>query len=273
VVVAVATTVVCVASAARVISFLAACAACVCVLAVAAVYAQRRGRGLGRHSPDPPFVAVINLDRNADRLRNFATAYYDVSDLAPLTLTRVPGVDGKAVDWTRFVSRDALERLMTVARTGYRESHPDLTPGAVGCYLSHLRAWDAIAESGAAYGIVFEDDASPPDGVYAALRGAIANVPENDDWDMMLLGYFGGRARRVGNGVARVDSFLGMHGYAITARAIAELRDTMLPMSQQVDWEMNGRIASRGLRVYALDPPLVVQRWQGTDIQQPLRRR
>lgn len=220
---------------------------------------RRRGPGV------TPVSLVINLPKNRDRMRVFTEAY-SASDLAVVPVQRVPAVDGKSVDWSRFLTSEALERLMTVQAVGYREAHPDLTPGAVGCYLSHMRAWKAVADSGKPYGLVFEDDAAVPPKAWGRIQAAVDRVPRN--WDILLLGWEGS-GNPMSGPVWRVDRFLRLHAYAISAKAAAQLVDTMLPISQQIDWELSSRI-SAGLQVFAVMPQLVPVRWQGTDVQVPL---
>lgn len=221
-------------------------------------------RGADRH---PTAVAlVINLERNPGRLDSFLRAYW-ASDLSSVRLQRINAIEVKSADWYRYLSSEALERLMTMQRTGYRVSHPDLTPGAVGCYLSHVQVWKAIARAGVDHGFVFEDDTHQiPGDTLARFRAALAHVPR--DWDIVLLGCEG-TGTPVGPGVMRMDSFLRLHAYAISAAAARALPDTMMPIRKQIDWELSGRIPS-GLKVYALHPPYVLTTWVGTDIQSPL---
>ena len=62
-------------------------------------------------------------------------------------LTRISAVDGAA--WSE------------TERAGYQGSGGSrpLNPGEIGCWLSHRRAWAAILQTGAAWGVVLEDDA------------------------------------------------------------------------------------------------------------------
>lgn len=210
-------------------------------------------------------AVVISLARTPHRFATFAAAY-GASDLAGTRLARVEAVDGLATDLARHVEAGAMERLREMQRTGHRRGHPDLTPGAVGCYLSHLRAWRAVAASGAPYGLVFEDDARVPVRVRDALQRAVEGLPP--DWDILLLGHEG-EGERAGPGVLRMRRFLRLHAYAISARAASRLPDAMLPIRQQVDWELSSRIPG-GLRVFATDPQLVPVEWKGTTVQSPL---
>ena len=215
-----------------------------------------------------PYVGVVNLDRNADRLGTFLQKY-ESSDFAAWPCGRVAAVDGKRADWERVVEPVALNKLMIVQKTGVREDHPDLTPGAVGCYLSHMMAWRRIVASGRPWGLVFEDDADVPAGARRALEAHMRTLPS--DWDVFLLGYEAhGTPEAKAGGLLSIPRFCRLHAYAITARAAERLARTMLPMTQQVDWAMSDRIQVGDLKVYASPQQIVPFTWQGTEIQTPL---
>lgn len=214
-----------------------------------------------------PWVCVINLDRNADRLRTFMRKY-ESDDFAAWPCERLAAVDGKRANWARVVEAAALKKLVTVDQTGVREDHPDLTAGAVGCYLSHVRAWQRIAASGQPWGLVFEDDADVPVGARRALEAHMRKVPP--DWDVFLLGYEA-RGTPVADGLLSIPRFCRMHAYVITAKAAERLASTMLPMTQQVDWAMSDRIQAGDLNVYASRQQIVPFTWQGTEVQTPLK--
>lgn len=233
------------------------------VLALAAGSHASRSRGTVA-----PFSLVINLGHRADRLAAFRAIYYS-SDFAAVPLERLESVDGRAADWSMLLDGPALQRLATVQRTGVRASHEELTPGAIGCYLSHMEAWRRVASSGAPYAFVFEDDAVVDPHALAAFEAARQQAPPG--WDILLLGCSGGRASALSLNLTRVDDFLGLWAYAISADAARALHATMLPLSQQVDHEVTGRIKAGLLRIYAVQPFAAQHSWdQGTDIQLPV---
>lgn len=236
------------------------------VLYAVLLMSKQRSPGPSHGTPEVLSI-VINLPRNKDRLHRFLKAYH-ASDFTRVPIRRLVAIDGNDVDWSEYLDNEALEQLMTMQRTGYRKAHPDLTPGAVGCYLSHLQAWRRIAESGAPYGFVFEDDAKLPRTALRTFERALLGVPS--EWDIILLGYMG-KGEPVTPDVKRMDGFLCLHAYAISAAAAKRLWKNMMPIRQQVDWELNVRMRDEGLDVYGLSPILVYQDWQGTDIQAPLK--
>lgn len=234
-------------------------------LVVVLVYVYRARR----HTPKQGAVhvaLVINLAHRPERLAAF-TSTYEASDLAPVPLRRIEAFDGRSLDWSRFLSDEALERLHMMRKTGYRMDHPDLTPGAVGCYLSHVQAWREVARSGAAVGLVFEDDAQLPAKVMPTFEEAMRDAP--DDWDILCLGHFA-QGDLVSPRLVRVSLLLGLFAYAVSARAARSLPSRVFPITQQLDWELSRLIRDEGLKVYAVNPAYVkIYPWK-TDIQTPL---
>ena len=59
----------------------------------------------------------------------------------------------------------------------------------IGCAMAHVKVWKLFLESGAKYGIVFEDDVVFEDNFREELDIGIKNTP--DDFDILYLGCFG----------------------------------------------------------------------------------
>ena len=118
---------------------------------------------------------VINLDQSTARLE----AIQAQARAAGLSLTRVPGVLGRAVD---------LRQATDVDSRGYALRHGRaINMNEVGCYLSHLRALKAFLESDAAFGIILEDDAGLPTGYLDLIQRLLAR---QHAWDIVKLSAF-----------------------------------------------------------------------------------
>jgi glycosyl transferase, family 25 len=118
---------------------------------------------------------VINLDHSTERL----AAIQKQAEVVRLPLTRVPGVLGRAVD---------LANTPAVDVRGYALRHGrDISMNEVGCYLSHLRALDAFLASGAAFGIILEDDAGLPAGYLDLIQRLLE---KQHAWDIVKLSAF-----------------------------------------------------------------------------------
>lgn len=90
---------------------------------------------------------IINLKRATQRWtrmtqRLSTSAYYRIH--------RIPGVEGTDLD---------LQHVALDSATTRRYFGQDLGKGSIGCYLSHVNAWEALIASNAPYGLILEDDA------------------------------------------------------------------------------------------------------------------
>lgn len=105
---------------------------------------QRVARTLADKPPegDEYAVALINLDRNAERLAEMRRQLAGCT--APLH--RISGVEGG------LLPRAAVLRLAGDADSGR---------GTLGCFLSHAAAWELMLDRGLAHCLVIEDDVVP----------------------------------------------------------------------------------------------------------------
>ena len=91
---------------------------------------------------------VINLDRSKERLNQIARQL----DGFGLSWERFPAVDGTAL------SDETCDRLLDPTGKAARYHRP-LSKGELGCFLSHYRLWQKIADSDLKAAVILEDDA------------------------------------------------------------------------------------------------------------------
>jgi glycosyl transferase, family 25 len=145
--------------------------------------------------PDWP-VLVINLDRRSDRL----ALMRERLSAQGLAFERITAVDARAPD---FAERAApFPRYGAIGQIG---------DGMLACNLSHACAWERIVASGAAAGVVLEDDALPSPG-FAGFLGALAAA---------RLGYDLVKLERYRN---ERGVFLHRRGAMVAGRQVARLR-------------------------------------------------
>ncbi len=212
---------------------------------------------------------VINLPKDSDRLSNFTRLYRD-SDLNSHSLITVEGVNGRALAIQDYITPDAYNEIELIEKNNYRTKHHQLTRGAVGCYLSHLKAQNLIMDSGNYFGVIFEDDALITPNVHAAIQYSLRIIPV--DWDIILLGsiaftYTDHELYR------KIKSFWGLWGYMINIKAIATLQQYAgKPFDRQIDHQVTKLISEGKLKVYAPPQDYVFQsRDFGSNIQTPLK--
>ncbi|ABL70841.1 glycosyltransferase family 25 protein [Paracoccus denitrificans] len=130
---------------------------------------------------DPPDrlvpVYLINLDGSDERLRS-ATRQLDE---AGIPFERVPAFDGRALRIEEFPDYDPAGAMAYMGRP--------LRGGEIGCYLSHLDCARRFLDSGAEYGVVFEDDMQLKPGFAKGLRILSDWLDRHDrDWDLINIG-------------------------------------------------------------------------------------
>ncbi|WP_287886390.1 MULTISPECIES: glycosyltransferase family 25 protein [Paracoccus] len=132
--------------------------------------------GLGLQARLIP-VYLINLDGSDERLRS-ATRQLDEAGIA---FERVPAFDGRALQVDEFPDYDPAGAMAYMGRP--------LRGGEIGCYLSHLDCARRFLDSGAEYGVVFEDDMQLKPGFAEGLRILSDWLDRHDrDWDLINIG-------------------------------------------------------------------------------------
>lgn len=179
------------------------------------------------------------------RPARYASMMKRLGPILSLRVQPVIGVSGATL------SMDKLRREGTYAK---KYADLSMTRGAVGCFLSHVRAWEALVRSGEAHALVLEDDANMPvtPRFAARLKAAIADLDKSvPEWGVLLLGR-GTNSRavsRVSPGVVRVCKSWGLFSYIISRAAAIDLLSKWRPMYRPVDTWVTGQFAC-----YAMDP-------------------
>jgi len=189
---------------------------------------------------------VINLAANTRRL----TASAAQLEAAGLPWHRVDGVNG----WQ--MTPEAMAEVYDAKRNARDGKHALVAP-EIGCYLSHVAAWTAIAEGG----FIFEDDFAADDTLADKL--SLLSTPQ-DMWDMVKLFSFDPQPKMV------TEEPLGPYriglpyrvptcliGYGVTKQAAAHLAGRAIPFFRPVD-EDQKFVWETGLRVALILPPPVL---------------
>jgi glycosyl transferase, family 25 len=192
---------------------------------------------------------IINLDCATERWRfvegNFAAT--------GIPFTRISAVDGRKLTLPIPEYDEARYRR----RTGQRNN-----PGAIGCFLSHIKAMHAFLESPADIGIVTEDDIVAVPNLRQVVESALAY---QDTWDILRLAGFHNPhpvayAELPGGFKVSVcfTQLCGTGAYALTRHATEVLVKRLLPMTIPIDHALD-REWAYGLRQAAIIPLPVSQ--------------
>ena len=124
---------------------------------------------------------VINLERSPQRLQRIKSQ-----------------LDDQRVAFSRLLAVDGVELLDSDVTGLYSFDDPDahykqLNKGEIGCYLSHINAWQAIVDQQLDYAIILEDDVKLT-GDINKLFDVVNQMPK--DWDYIKMAEHS-RKRRV----------------------------------------------------------------------------
>lgn len=90
---------------------------------------------------------VVNLDRSTDRWERASRIFKNLN----IDIERISAVDG------RKMSQLELQAL----RPEFKDRHfwlKEMTPGEIGCYLSHIKAWETFLKTNEKWALIMEDD-------------------------------------------------------------------------------------------------------------------
>lgn len=212
-----------------------------------------------------PHVFLINLDRSADRLARCAP----ILDALGLTWERVPGIEGKKLPSAQLVA-------LNPHPAPHGEWFRPLTPGEIGCFLSHLRCWQLIAERGIDCGLVLEDDFDVHDAcTLQALQTLAASATGAHPWDVLKLTRLRRNAQHIATlrPASSAGPALGLcfggkgpedgTAYLVSRRGAAKLTPKREHLLRPVDFELK-HFWERDLTVYSASPDMF---WQvGSEI-------
>ncbi len=204
-------------------------------------------------------VFLINLDRSTDRLARCAP----LLDRLGVEWQRVPGVEGRQLSPERLAA-------LNPHPAPHDEWFRRLTPGEIGCFLSHLRCWQLIEAQDLDCAVILEDDFDVHEACTLARLEALARSATGAaPWDVLKLTRLRKGARTItslGDGLSLCEGGKGPEdgcGYMVSRRGAAKLTPRREHLLRPVDFELK-HVWERDLTVYSASPDMF---WQvGSDI-------
>lgn len=182
-----------------------------------------------------------------------------------ITYERIEGIDGKMLDLDKLDKTLITDRGKTYAKGENKKRWGlTLTPGAVGCALSHKKIWDQIGDEPI---IVLEDDINISDKFQSAIEEMMGIIPE--DWELVYLGshikpkilnesvkpYFVPRGQ-----------VNGTIGYMINKKGVEKIRQKCFPLNEnQIDTILYSNF--KKWKVYHMNPVVITNRKSKSDVQ------
>eukprot|EP01065_Artemidia_motanka_P023144 TRINITY_DN2757_c0_g1_i4.p1 TRINITY_DN2757_c0_g1~~TRINITY_DN2757_c0_g1_i4.p1 ORF type:complete len:269 (+),score=48.27 TRINITY_DN2757_c0_g1_i4:232-1038(+) len=240
---------------------------------------------------------VINLDRRRDRMERFVRLLgADPGGRWLLsTSRRLPGVDGASLDISsvpaavvspRAVAELSLHEASNAPTIDRKDPQRDpmgtfsahLTRGALGCALSHRKAWQLVEALDLDWALILEDDLFF---VRSDFRESLQCVVSQmqTGWDIVYLGYHGGRPTLEGAAPQPLlvscggTLMCGIYGYMLSRAGAQKLLGSVFPLEEQVDVAMaraatrvnlsSWKVADGGILLWSLPSQLTMD----TDVQ------
>lgn len=189
-------------------------------------------------------VVLINLERSVKRREQMQRRLHELG----LAYHWLKGVDGK-------LHAEELLKTVDVAKFE-RNVGRDVLLGEIGCYHSHLKAWQYLLETSDDTLLVLEDDVVFGDGFLTALELALQH---KSSWDFLKLNKI--RAKQpvcqqsLGSYAlnAYIGPATGFGAYLIQRHTIESILPRMLPIRRPIDHEAD-RIFEHDFRHFGLEP-------------------
>lgn len=175
---------------------------------------------------------VINLPSDSDRRLAISAQLQALG----IPFSIFSAVNGKQLSQAELARAYDRERAI-------RESH-DLTPGEIGCALSHWGVYRQMVERNIPHALVLEDDAKPGEALPEVLRG-LQKMYASDVPMVVMLNYVEKYKkwgmRKLGERHHVVETYGGTpnaHGYFITLAAAKRLAENLYPIFLVADrWD------------------------------------
>jgi glycosyl transferase family 25 len=185
-------------------------------------------------------ILVISLDRRPDRWAQFMERATK-ANIRPDRIVRLSAVDATTFDAVQHPSVSLLTAHNI--KNKVRRAHYEIdSAGAVGCSLSHFKAWEYTQNSRSDAIIVFEDDSNIPVDFNERLATIVAELPES--WD--LITFYNTLFARGVHGCSpnpeivaspwqSCTSLMGTHAYMVSRRGAKRLLARAYPIELHMD--------------------------------------
>lgn len=217
----------------------------------------------------------INLDNRLDRNIHFLTQITKSNIIKP-NIKRYSAIDGKNIDPlvldSGFISNNIRDEAYS---TLYKTWGISLTPGAIGCALSHYALYKECLDNKYETMFIFEDDIYINDDIDYYIEQALNLNHKN--FDIIYFGYTNNiKLIPIQDNIffSRVNSRVhGTFAYMITQIGANKILKNVFPISTQIDSAISHEIINKNIIAYATNTRIIQSDASsytskfGTDIQ------
>jgi GR25 family glycosyltransferase involved in LPS biosynthesis len=219
------------------------------------------------HEPFNPFsfldkIYVIHLDKNQTRKKKISQQLNRFTNNYSFF---------KAIDGSTLTPPDYYPHISSILLDNYQPKQVgvDLTPGAIGCAMSHKKIWEQTLSSSRIQNVlILEDDAILTEH-FQYLDKMLSYVPK--DWDIIYLGSSQYQIKKKINPyVSKLKYAYTTIGYIINPRSAQRLL-SIFPLQYQLDTAIHliktHKYNPKSLHCYILEPNPVKNGFMKSDIQ------
>lgn len=176
-------------------------------------------------------IYCINLPSEVSRKNHILDVFGPYVEIVEAVDTR----GGKWQDYSHYLTEKGIEQMKKSEQTKKREQHYELTPGAVGCFLSHVKCWNKFLDtypSDEDCIFILEDDTMPSMTFDKTFSKIVNDFPPQCDIILCSHLSFGEMKPVEHNGVAYnhlkyYSAFYLLNAYFITARGIKKIMNDL----------------------------------------------
>ena len=170
-------------------------------------------------------------------------------------------MDTRGELWKNYIHHltdDGKKSLQEALYNNKRREHYELTPGAIGCFLSHVKTWYILMNSGQYMCLILEDDSSPTAEFNEQLTKILKKLPS--DTDIFLFNHvINGGQKEVDDDIMKLDppiAFYYLNCYLITRQGVQKIMNDLDANNhkfyKQIDSYLSDLINNHVLQVYFL---------------------
>lgn len=221
-------------------------------------------------------IFYINLDRRPDRNTNVQNFLQQFN--LQLIAQRISAVDGSKLNLDHVPKTIISEKGIHDAKDKSKKTGIPLTPGGIGCALSHRTVWEHIITQNLKSALILEDDIRVEQDFHNKLN-KIMNSVKGLDYDVLFLGYHPASlkyldTKLINNMFVRSPRTYGLFGYVVSKKGAEKLLK-IFPIDVQIDTAISEAILKHRLNVLLVRPDLRIitsdpsedAKQFGTDIQ------
>lgn len=194
------------------------------------------------------------------------------NDYFDFTINEVDAIIGKNLDLKELIAKNIVPKnVENIKETDLTRHSINNRKNEIGCYMSHLKTYDIIANSSnkSGYSVIFEDDFILSEDFVYKLENTLKTIIEtNIDFDILVLGIAGGNGETVNADVSYINpNSFGGYGYLINNKKIDKIINEMKYIETVVDVKIFKNGHEKKLIVMRMKDPIVLHGNYGSTIR------